>query len=456
MSGIAANAELHPGVAMGGRARTAILAAGAMATAGTIAVFGTASIAVIACVAAAAIALAVPEAGIYILFAALALPVPVPAGPVVVYPHDAAALLVIASATISAMRRRDFHLPPVSFLAPAGAFLAAQVLSVANAPNLRDAGIEILQEVYLLLLLPAACFLVFRDERALRRAAAAFVALAAAEALLICVQFLMAQAGSYFLIDLFAFGRHTFTRGHRVFGTIGPTVGVLMVASSLLLMNLRLSWRWKAPVLLLHVFAIFATGTRSAALAFGVALLFYTIFSKRKAASLKVLAAALAAITVFVAVMGVSRFADSLVHFSDSRYRIPIDTKALRGVLDHAVIGHGPKEAAKLSISIFGAKKTSVENEFLARLYDSGAIGLAALVAFAMVPVLASVWRAGRATRAGALAATAAAAIVGIYSTGPATCIFEGDLGQWTMLLYAMMLAGSAASVAVPQEAYHA
>ena len=110
---------------------------------------------------------------------------------------------------------------------------------------------------------------------------------------------------------------------------------------------------------------------------------------------------------------------------------------------EHPIIGHGPKSAASLNISIFGARKIGVENEYVARLYNTGLLGLAALFAFASVPVLASVSTANRKHPAAGVALATAAIIVGVYSGAAAGCIFEGSLGQWLMIFYAMMLAAA-------------
>ncbi|NQT18587.1 MAG: O-antigen ligase family protein, partial [Planctomycetes bacterium] len=279
--------------------------------------------------------------------------------------------------------------------------------------------------------------------RMLRRIIRAFMALLTAEALLVCMQFACERAGSRLLVDVFAFGRSTFSGSTRVFGTIGPAIGLLLVASSFLWIDSKTRWVWKLPAVMLHVFAIFATGTRSAMLVFFFTLIFYVLFTRKKCVGLKVMIPALAGILIFVGIIGTTRFSESLFHSSDMRYRFPIDSKALRAVPAHPIIGHGPKSAANLSTSIFGARKIGVENEYVARLYNTGLLGLAALLAFGSVPVLASVASTNRKHPAAGVALTVAAIIVGVYSGAAAGCIFEGSLGQWLMVFYAMMLAAT-------------
>jgi len=430
----------------GPAAQYSILIAGAVLTGLALIVLGARGPLAILGLAGALAVMARPEAGFYAVLIALVVPIPIQAGPVVLYPHDFAALLTIVAILTHSFCRREFDLPSGLYVAPALCLLAVQLLSMLNASNLRTAGAEVVQQVYLLLAVPAAYHLLLRDEAVLRRAVRFFTLLIAAEAILICMQFFLSMAGNYTLNVLFAFGRKFPAASYRAFGTIGPTVGLLLVASAILWLNQRASWAWKAAVLCVHAFAIFATGTRSAMLVLFVALVFYGLFARRKALSLKLLIPVLAGLLVFAGVMGFSRFASTLDHASDSRYRIPMDRKALGAVPRHPVIGHGPKASAGVSISIFGARKIGVENEFVARIYNNGVLGLAALVALGTVPVLGSVYLSKRNCPAGQLAAAMGAIIVAIYSGGLAGCLFEGSLGQWVAIFYAMMLAAASAS----------
>jgi len=427
-------------------ARYAILIAGAVATALGLIALGARGPLVILGFAGALVVMARPEAGFYGVLVALVVPVPIQAGPVVLYPHDFAAVVTIVAILTSSLRRREFDLPSGLYVVPAICLLGVQLLSMLNSADLRMAGAEVVQQVYLLLVAPAAYYLLLRDEGALRRGTGFFIGLITAEAVLICVQFCLSLAGNHTLNVLFAFGRKFPTESHRAFGTIGPTVGLLLVASAVLWLNRRASWAWKTAILCVHAFAVFATGTRSAMLVLFVALVFYGLFARRKALSLKLLVPVLAGLLIFVGMMGFSRFASTLDHASDSRYRIPMDRKALAAVPRHPVIGHGPKASADLSISIIGARKIGVENEFVARVYNNGLLGLAALVAVGTIPVLGSVYLSRRNCPAGRTAAAMAAIIVGLYSGGLAGCLFEGSLGQWVAIFYAAMLAAGSAS----------
>ena len=454
MTSAASDVQFEPGIGAGGGARAAVLVASAVITAALLAALGVRSIVVLPIAVGAVAILANPELGLYALLLALALPIPIHVGPVVVYPHDGAAVLTIVSAFVMALRRRDLPLPSACFLVPAACLLLSHVLSLINAQDLTAAGTEVVQQFYLLILAPIGYFLLLRDRRILRRATKLFMALITAEALLICAQFLLAKAGSRRLIEIFAFERHTFF-STRVFGTAGPTVGLLLVASSFLWLSRKMSWSWKLAIIALHVFALFATGTRSAMAVFIVTLIFYTLFTRRKAIGLQVMIPALAGVLIFVSIIGASRFMESFMHSTDMRYRFPIDTKALKAVPQHPFVGHGPKASSDLSISIFGSKKIGVENEFVARLYNNGALGLVALLALGCVPVLSSISRMNRNRAAGTLGAAVAAIIVGIYSGGVAGCIFEGGLGQWVVIFYAMMLAATEISRTRQQTTEH-
>jgi|GEM_PF-3436593 len=435
---------------LGDNARQALLIGMALATAGAIALLGKHSLVALPAAAGAAAILASPELGMYALLMALMLPVPIAAFGVVLYPHDAVAVMTIASAMLAGLRRKDLIVPPALYLAPAAALLMTLIVSLVNSAEVATGTAEVVQQFYLILVAPAAYFMLFRDRRILNRASRLLMLLGTGQALLVCSQFLLARAGNTSLIDVFAFGRSTFLSTTRVFGTIGPGVGILLVMSSFLWISRNDSarrssshlaaMRW--PIVVLHILAMLATGTRSTMVVFFVTLIFYALFARRKALSLKIAAIAVAGLMIFVGIVGLSRFSESLVHATDARYRFPIDAKALRAVPDHPLVGHGPKASAALSISIFGARKVSVENEFVARLYDTGALGLAALFAFGAVPVLGCVHTLKR-KQAVLPAAAIAAIIVGIYSGGPAGCIFEGFLGHCTIMLYAMMLAAT-------------
>jgi len=443
MSGVTGDAQLGPGISLTGGGRSAVLIVAAVASALCLALLGPLSVVVVPVVIIAVAILANPEVGLYALLAALALPIPIHVGPAVIYPHDGVAVLTIISALIAAMRRGNLVLPGACFLIPAACLLLSQVLSLVNARDLTAAGAEIVQQFYLLILAPVGYFLLLRHKRILRRATKFLMILMTAEALLICAQFLLAKAGSRWLIDVFAFERHTFASSKRAFGTAGPIVGLLLVASTFLWLSRKTSWSWKLLVVVLHVLALLATGTRSAMLAFVFTLAFYMLFTRRRAVGLQIMIPALAGLLIFASIIGTGRFREHFVHPADVRYRFPIDTKALKAVPRHPLVGHGPKASSELGISIFGAKKIGVENEFVARLYNNGILGLAALVAFGCVPVLSSIGRMNRSHAASALAAAAAAIIVGVYSAGIAGCIFEGALGQWIVIFYAMMLAAT-------------
>jgi len=443
MTGATSDTQFAPGIRIGRGSLPVILVAAAGAAALLMVALGPKSVAALAAMVGAAAILARPELGLYALLLVLALPVPIHAGPMILYPHDAVAVLTIVSALALAMRRKNLQLPGACFMVPAACLLLSQVVSLINARNLTIAGAEVLQQAYLLIAAPIGYYLLLCEKRILRKTAKLFMVLMTAEAVLICAQFLLAKAGSRWLIDVFAFQRHTFSGSHRVFGTAGPTVGLLLVASSFLWLSRNLNWQRKLPIIALHVFALFATGTRSAMIIFVFALIFYALFTRKKALGLQVMIPVLAGLMIFAGVVGMSRFSERFVHGTDLRYRLPIDTKALKAVPRHPMIGYGPKAASTLGISVFGAKKVGVENEFVARLYNNGALGLAALVAFGCVPVLGSVSRLKRKHPAAPLGATLAAVIVGIYSGGVAGCLFEGSLGQWIIIFYVMMLAAT-------------
>ena len=426
--------------------QSALILIGAAGAALAVLGFGTGSLLVIPGAVAVLAVIAKPELGIYATLLALMVPIPVSLGPAVIYPHDAAAVLFAASAFAAALRARDFELPPLHYVVPAVAMVAIQIISLANSVNLEAGVTEVVQQFYLLLIMPAAFFLVLRSEAVLHRSIKLFMALMIMEVFLVCIQFICVMAGDESVSLFFAFGRDVFKGGPRVFGSIGPTVGMLLVASAFLWLSSGMRWTLKALVLCLHVFAILATGTRSAVLVLLVTLIFYGLFANRKGLSLKLLIPILAGGFIFAGVMGFSQFSSSLQHASDSRYRVPIDRKALSEVPNHPIIGHGPKAAADVSISIFGARKLGVENELVARIYENGVVGLAVLFVFASVPVLCSVWMGRRYRRTGLLAATLGAIIVGMYSASPAGCIFEGALGQWMVFFYAAMLAAACIS----------
>ncbi|HUW32205.1 MAG TPA: O-antigen ligase family protein [Planctomycetota bacterium] len=427
-------------------AQYAILMAGAVATALALIVLGVYGPLVILGIAGAVAVMARPEIGLYAVLAALVLPIPIRAGPMVLYPHDFAALLTITSIYTAALRRRDLELPSGLYMVPAVVLLAVQLLSMLNAGNLRVAAAEVVQQAYLLLAAPVAYYLLLRDERVLRRATKFFIGLITAEAVLASMQFCLALAGNHTLNVLFAFGRKFPMTGERAFGTIGPTVGLLLAASAVLWLNQRVPWAWKAAMVCLHTFAVFATGSRTAMVVMLIALVFYGLFARKKALSLKLLVPMLAGLLLFVGVMGVSRFSTALIHPSDSRYRMPIDRKALAAVPRHPFIGHGPKASADLSVSIFGAVKIGVENEYVSCLYNNGVVGLAALLLMGAVPVLGSVYLSRRNCPAGQTSAAMAAIIVSLFAAGLAGCFFEGSLGQWFAIFYAAMLAAAVIS----------
>lgn len=441
MTSLAASSQIDRGFGLSHTARSAAIVVLAALCGLVLAVFGVYGVLLTAAVVVAAAMLLKPEFGMYVLFLSLAFPVPFQAGPKYIYPHDAAALIVIVSAVLWAVGRGRFTLPPIHYMLPAACLLIVQIISLANSQELAEAGLEVIQQFYLLIVCGVAYYLVLRDERTLNRIAFAFMLLMLAQGIYTCAQFLTVRAGNSFLVQIVAFDRHSFRGSSRVFGTIGPTIGALFVASCFLWLRHNTSWVWKLPALLVQVLAILATGTRSAMLALAVTACFYGIFAGRKLMMAKLMIPVTAGFFIFVAITGFSDFRESLTHSSDVRYRVPIDTKALRAVPEHPVIGHGPKSAAKLSTSIFGATKISVENEFVARLYENGILGLVALTAFGSVPVLFSARLIRRKARTALLAATMAAVIVGVYSTGPASCIFEGSLGHWLIIFYAMMLA---------------
>jgi len=456
MSSLTTHSSLDAAPGLSDAARQAVTVGLAVAVGAAIAFLGAHSLIALPAAVAALAILAHPNWGVYLLLVALLFPVPVRIQGLVVYPHDGVAILTIFSATLAALRRKDFALPQPCYLFPALALLMTQVLSLINAEDLGKGCAEVAQQFYLVVLAPMAYVLVFRDERTLRRTARLLMLLGTAEALLVCAQFLLAKAGNTALIDMFAFGRSTFRGTTRVFGTIGPAVGVLLVISSFLWINRKDGRALRWSIVALHIMAILATGTRSAMLIFIVTLVFYGLFARKKALSLKMMAIAVAALMIFVGIVGLSRFSERLVHVTDARYRFPIDLKALRSVPQHPLVGHGPKAASEVSISIFGARKVGVENEFVARLYNTGALGLAALFAFGAVPVLASINSLKRSAPMAALAATTAAVVVGIYSGGPAGCIFEGSLGQFAVVCYSMMLAATEISRKLSNDDRHA
>ncbi len=352
MSSLTGNVRIEPGLSIGGAGRSVLLVIAAAATAAVLSVFGMLGVAAIPAAIAAAAILARPELGLYGLVLALALPIPIRMGSVVLYPHDAVAVLTIVSALIACMRRRSLALPGPWFLVPAACLLVVQILSLINASDLMVSGTEIVQQSYLLILAPVAYYLLLRDERVLRRVAEIFMTLVIAQALLICAQFVLAKFGSRCLIDVFAFGRLTFRGSSRVFGTIGPTVSLLLVASLFFWIDRNVSRATKLFIIALHVFALLATGTRSAMVALFFTFVFHALFARKKAVGLKLMIPALAGFLVFAGAIGLSRFSESLVHATDERSRFPIDKKALKAVPRHPIIGHGPKAASMLSISI--------------------------------------------------------------------------------------------------------
>ena len=445
------HAQSGAGTAVGGLTasgvQSGLIVIGAVAAALAVLAFGANCLVIIPGAVAMLAIMAKPELGVYATLMALMLPIPFPVGSAVVYPHDATAVLLIIAAFSAALRAKDFELPPLYYTVPAVAVVAVELLSLANSSNLGPGAVEVVQQFYLLLVAPAAFFLVLRNEIVLNRATKFFMALMIVQVVLVCTQFIGVLAGDESLSMFFAFGRDIFAGGQRVFGTVGPTVGPFIVASVFLWLNSRTRWTWKTLVLLLHVFAIFATGTRTAMFALLVTLVFYGLFANRKGLSLKLLIPILAGGLIFAATMGFGQFLTSLDHRSDRLYRAPIDRKALGEVPEHPIIGHGPKSSADVSISIFGAVKIGVENEYVARIYENGVLGLAALLVFGSVPLLWCVAICRKHQRAGLLAATLAAIIVGIYAIGPAGCIFEGALGQWTAVFYAAMLAATSISI---------
>jgi len=446
MNSVASRAQFEPGPSIGDGARSALLLGGAAATAAVLVLFGTLSLAIIPAAVAVMAIMAKPELGLYGVILALALPIPVQVGTVVLYPHDCVAAVTLVAAAAWAMHRRDFELPPAYYTVPAILLLSIVLVSMVNTANMISSTVEVVQQFYLLFMAPVAYYLLLRKEKVLARTTGLFMGLMAAEAVLACMQFFFVLAGNDSLSNFLAFGRVQMMGGLRVFGTIDSCIGLLFAASALLWLNHKSSWTLKAPVLCLHVFGIFATGTRSAMLAFIVMMIFYGLFARRKALTLKLMVPCVAAVLVFAGVMGFSRFSESLRHKSDSMYRMPIDRKALDGVPEHPIVGHGPKSAAELSTSIFGARKIGVENEYVARLYENGLLGLLALLVFAAVPVLWSVQVSRGNSAAGLLAATLGAVIVGVYASGPAGGIFEGALGHFVSVFYAMMLAAATLS----------
>jgi O-antigen ligase len=443
MNSLASNAQRDPAFSVGSGMEPVILVGVALASAALLAIAGPAGIVVVPVAVGAVAVMVNPELGLYALLLALVFPVPIHVREAVIYPHDAVAVLTIIATFVMALRRRDLSLPTPLFLIPAACLVVSQIVSLVNATDLTAGGLEVLQQSYLVVLAPISYYLLLRDERTLRRLTRAFMILILAEAILVCAQFASAGAGNRLLVDTLAFGRATFGSSTRVFGTVGPAIGLLLVASSFLWLDSKAKWSWKLVVVMLHVLAIFATGARSAMLVFVFTLIFYILFTRKRSVGLKVLIPVLAGILIFVGIIGTTRFSESLVHSTDMRYRVPIDSKALRAVPEHPIIGHGPKSAASLNISIFGARKIGVENEYVARLYNTGLLGLAALFAFASVPVLASVSRTNRKHPVAGVALATAAIIVGVYSGAAAGCIFEGSLGQWLMIFYAMMLAAA-------------
>ena len=428
-----------------------------------------------------------PEFGLYIFVVSLFMPVP-HVGSFVIYPHDIAAVALIFSSFLHALARRDMELPPLYYLLPALALVAAKMLSLLNAQLFTAAATGVVQQFYMTVLVLWALFLLLRDEKVMRRALRLFMVMITLEALLIAAQFILSRTGNYTLIEIFAFDRHTFGSRQRVFGTIGPSVALLLAAAMILWFNSEKPYSVKLPFLMLSFFAILATCVRSAILGLAVAFIFYTVFTRRRNLSIKLIVPGIAGLALFVMIFGFSSFLDGLHHPSDSRFRLPMDRLALSRVPDHPFVGHGSKAASRLSIRSAGRIKVGVENEYAARIYENGIIGLSALLIFGSVPMLYGI-RTMRRTlvppaegndiqcekldapvkpedthdargergrsetpdrprlKLAMLAAACAAIVVGIYSAGPAGCIFEGAIGQWTVFFYACMLAATAGVV---------
>jgi len=446
-----------------GSYQTVLLIAAACAFGLLLAVFGSYSIVIFPAFACFLAILVKPELGLYVFVISLFMPVP-HAGVFVIYPHDIAAVALIFSCFLHALARRDFEIPPMYYVLPALLLIASEMLSLLNAELFTEAVTGVVQQSYMTVLVLWALFLLLRDEKVMRRALRLFMVMMTLEALLIAAQFVLARMGNYTLIDAVAFDRHTFGSRQRVFGTIGPSVAMLLAASIILWFNSGRSYGVKLPFLMLGFFAILATGVRSAMLGLAAAFLFYTVFTRRRSLSLKLIAPAVAGLVVFVMIFGFSSFLDGLHHPSDSRYRLPIDRLALSRVPDHPFTGHGAKAASHLAIRSAGTTKVGVENEYVARIYENGVLGVSALLIFGSIPLLYSIrivrrslaktvqsQSSGQNLKLASLAAACAAIVIGIYSAGPAGCIFEGAIGQWTVFFYACMLAATVGVTRQPQ-----